>query len=185
MKLIAFDLESGGGSSEFSLLTGCFKILRPNSDLKLIVEDRLYLTIKHDIYKIHPEAMEVNGLNLKEIEANGVSVSKAGELLFKFIKKNGSEEKLIPLGHAITNDIRMVNAQILKENNWNQFVSFKYLDTQVLAMTLQYKGKIPADLSLKLKSLCEYFKLTGFNYHTAEGDTDATISLYEEEVRLI
>jgi hypothetical protein len=41
-------------------------------------------------------------------------------------------------------------------------------------------GILPETLELKLGTLCEHLGLTGFAFHTDEGDVDATIALLEK-----
>ena len=186
MRLICFDLESGGGSLDFSVLTGNFKIFSHDSDLNFKIEDSLSLVIKHDIYKVHPEGMKVNQLDLNWVDANGVSTSKAGELLINFLRKNDAmKNKLHPMGHGIRGDIDQINSQILNKNNWGNFVLHNYIDTGVLALALVGNGILPEDQGLSLEALCNYFNLSGFKYHTAEGDCDANIALYLELQKLI
>ena len=181
MKFICFDLESGGPSIEYSVLSASFSVIEHNiEDLSFKLIDELDFMIKHDVYKVHPGGMAVNKLDLNEVDAKGVSLSQAGSLLITFIKKHGSKsgDLLIPLGHGIKGDIDQIHHQkILSPNNWSNYVSHKTLDTGGLALAYQTMGLLPVDLSLKLSELCSFFKLSGYEFHTARGDKLATIDL--------
>jgi hypothetical protein len=190
MKFICFDIEAGGAGLNYSILTLCFKIVTFDKTGFQII-DTLHLVIKHDVYKVCPEGLAINQLDLAWVTANGISISEAGKMLFRFLEKHGSKELLIPLGHGVSGDILQITNPLYKEdrimglNVWHRFVSYFAQDTGQIAFLLRSVGKLPVDLALGLKNLCTYFNKTGFNFHTCEGDVDGTIAVYAEELALI
>jgi hypothetical protein len=186
MRIIAFDLESGGPSKEYSLLTAYFKV-GDFLEGSFRTVDSLFLPIKHDVYRVHPGGMKVNGLDLADLEANGLTLSNAGGLLRNFLKQyRGTGQPLItPLGHGAKGDLDIIWEQLLGDKTWGAYVSRCYLDTGVLALSLKAYGLLPADLDINLESLCEYFKVGPFLWHSAAGDTDGTIAVFEALQKLL
>ncbi len=180
-KFIAFDNETGGVAPETSLLTVYFAILDEN----LNQIDELDLILKPNDgkpYVVEAGGLEVNKINLIEHDKKAITYSEGGQLLVKLLRKHasGAGEKLTPLGHNVPFDIAGVNNHLLGAKTWNQFVSYKIQDTQQNASFLQRKGMLPADMSVRLQTLIEYFnvKVEG-ELHTSKYDTLCTVEVYK------
>jgi DNA polymerase III alpha subunit (gram-positive type) len=180
-KFIAFDNETGGIAPETSLLTVYFAIL----DDKLNLVDELDLKLKPNDgkpYLVEAGGLAVNKINLIEHDKTAITYSEGGQLLVKLLKKHAvGKDRLTPLGHNVTFDIRGVTNNLLGDKTWNQFVSYKIQDTQVCARFLQLKGYFPADMSMSLGSLANHFniKLTDGTEHESKYDTQLTIEVYK------
>lgn len=183
MKYLALDLELGGPALEYSLLTASFGVF---SDDQFV--DILNLAIQYDVYHIHPEAMQVNGINLLQHHQSGVSQSEAGAQLIKFLKKHGAGNNLIPVGHGIHSDIAHINQSILSKKHWDNHVSWNVVDTGIEARFLQAAGLLPPDISLSLSNLCAHLEIGvegDYAYHTAEFDMWMTFNLHRKLVSLV
>lgn len=185
MKFIAFDNETGGINPKTSLLTTYFAIL----DAKLNKIDELELLLKpndNEPYVVEAEGLFVNKINLIEHDKVAQTCSQGGQQLVKLLKKHHtSGEFLTPLGHNVPFDIAGVNNHLLGQKTWNQFVSYKIQDTQVIASFMQRKGYLPADMSMSLFSLAYHFniKLDG-EQHTSRYDTLLTVEVYKSLLKL-
>ncbi len=170
------DSESGGPGSEFSLLT-CFFLI---TDQNLQVVDSLGLALKHNVYKVSPGGMKVNRINLEEHDKVAISPSLAGQKFVAFLKKNYQGEKIIPVGHGLAGDQRLLWDQLLGEATWGQWVSYNGLDTGVLTRWLALNGRIKTT-SQSLFPLCKDLGVdtSDLSEHTSEGDTWATFRLYK------
>ena len=184
--LIAFDCETGGISEETSLLTVYFAIL----DYKLKQIDELELALKPNNsgpYIVEPEGLFVNKINLYEHDKVAIPYSTGGQQLFNLLKKHNmlDKNKITPLGHNVHFDIATVNRNLLGAKTWNQYVSYKCEDSQVVARHYQRKGILPVDMSISLGSLINFFnvKVPG-EQHQAKYDTLATIEVYKSLLRL-
>jgi hypothetical protein len=185
MRIICLDAELGGPGKEFSLLSITFKVYDKIGRQPPVVVDRLRLKVKHAVYKIHPGGMAVNKIDLAKHDTDPESLTldeiKGQTMLYKFLKKNKPKgDFLVPLGQGVRGDLEVVFENLMKEESWKSFVSVCAMDTLVVAQTFQYWGLLPQDMDLKLATLCDFFKLTGFDFHTDEGDVDATVALLEK-----
>ena len=94
---------------------------------------------------------------------------------------NNNKEKLIPVGHNIAFDINCVTNKLVHPGTWEQFVSYKTLDTCTISQLMRMKNKLPYTVSCGLVSLTEYFNvkpLTG-KPHEADYDCLATLNVLE------
>lgn len=180
-KFIAFDNETGGTHVDTSLLTVYFAILDENLnqidelDLKLKAND-------NGPYVVEAGGLFVNKIDIVEHDKTAITYSEGGQLLVKLLRKHasGTGEKLTPLGHNVPFDIAGVNRHLLGAKTWNQFVSYKIQDTQQNASFLQRKGMLPADMSVRLQTLIEYFNIqVPGELHTSKYDTLCTVEVYK------
>lgn len=182
--MIAFDNETGGIAEETSLLTTYFAVL--DEQYKLIDELELYLKPNDGKpYVVEPGGLAVNKINLIQHDEDAITLSEGGQKLFKLLKHHGINDKLTPLGHNVPFDIGGINRHLLGQKTWNQFVSYKIQDTQVIASYLQRKGKFPVDMSMSLGSLANYFNVqVAGNPHESRYDTLVTIEVYKNLLRM-
>lgn len=93
-------------------------------------------------------------------------------------------EKLEPLGHNVSGDIRRVKEDLVSEGSWNKFVSYRVQDTGTVGNFLKKQGKIPKEISGSLSSYCDHFKIDRTEAHTAKGDCIMTALVYKEMLKL-
>ena len=177
-KFLTLDCETGGLSSETSLLTAYFGIM--NENYKLI--DELYLKLVPDdgIYKVTASGLYVNKIDLTKLQ--GIPYKQGGTLLYNFLDKHRIENKLTPVGQNIQFDIERVTQDLLSKGSWENYVSRRVLDTMVIAKFLQSLDKIPNELSISLTSLTEYLNIeipTG-EAHEARYDALCTVRVLQK-----
>jgi len=157
-KYIAFDCESGG-TEKASLLTVYFAVL----DQKFNVIDELYLYVcpNDRKYVVTGEALGINRINLTEHDQKARTYSDAGQTLFNFLKTqtDNGKEKLIPVGHNIYFDIEAVTEHLLSKGTWSQFVSYRILDTGVVAQLFRAIGLLPNHVNGSLESLLTHYEM--------------------------
>lgn len=187
MKYIVFDTEAGGTyANQHSLLTAYFKIVDEN--FNLIKGGELSLSMKPEAkkdnhtYHVTAEALEVNGINLIEHEKKSISMSLAKPLLYNFIREHSEDgkHKLIPVGHNIRGDINFLFANLINKGNWQQYVSYRHLDTGTLIQEAQRTGKIPRSVSGSLSSVAKHFKIDFLGAHNAKFDVEMTIEIWKK-----
>lgn len=179
-KYLAFDTETGGIEPETSLLTAYFGVL--NSRLELIDELDLYCKPDDDKpYVVTAGGLEINGINLVQHDRHAITYGLAGKKLRELVIKhsNNGKIKMIPLGHNVHFDITGITTKILSKKNWNQYVSYRVVDTQIYARCLQLKGVIPGDQSVSLGNLITYLNVRGIEgrAHEAKYDALATVEV--------
>lgn len=199
MKYIVLDTETGGLRREHSLLTAAFAILDGN----LNIIDRLELKLLPDnwnertgegYYRVRGQALSVNKLNLDELEKEGITIEKAECLLKQFIKKHAETGKtfidpetfkprpvielLVPLGHHVAFDIERIK-DTFPNSGWNKYVTYRSLDTMIIAAFLQHIGMLPMEQGIGLGKLAALYNIP-HNAHDAMGDVEATIAVYRE-----
>jgi oligoribonuclease (3'-5' exoribonuclease) len=179
MKYIAFDVEAGGTEVDHSMLSAYFVVI--DEDLKTVYGE-LDLLIKPDNgnYVVTAEALGVNRINLIEHDKVAITESKAGTLLYNFLKThapNGTV-KLTPLGHGIAFDVQFVKRHLLNKS-FNQFVSYRMLDTSSIIQFMKLVGQVPRDLAGSLSEIATYFGVSTVTNiaHTAKGDTWMVIEI--------
>lgn len=184
-RFIAFDIESGGTTSDLSLLTAYFLVLddQLNSieslDLKAKPNDGKYL--------LTAGGMAVNKIDIVKHDSEAVSYSEAGKRLWSFLQRhsNSGKIKLIPIGKNVEFDINGITAHLIGRTTWNNFVSYRTVEVTSLAMVAQITGKLPAGLSLSLGSLAEHFKVVvEGSAHEAKYDTLITVEVLKKLMAL-
>jgi DNA polymerase III epsilon subunit-like protein len=184
---IALDIELGGLEREHSLLTAYFSVL--DEQFEEIAE--LYLFVKPNDdkgYVIDPEAMAVNRINLIEHDQIAIPSSEAGQLLFKFLRdwSGNGQYKLVPIGHGVIGDLQCIWEKLLRRKVFEQFCSYRKIDTSAVTQFLKAVGMFPQEVSGSLGSLIEHFKLKGVtNSHDAKDDTRATVAILQELIKLV
>ena len=166
------DAESGGGGIEHSLLSAYFIVI--DEDLKTVYGE-LDLLIKPNDgnYVVTAEGLGVNKIQLIEHDKIAITESRAGTLLYNFLKQHAPDgPKLTPLGHGIAFDIEFIKKHLLNKS-FNQFVSYRMLDTSNVIQFMKLTGSVPRDLAGSLSEIAAYFGISTITNipHTARGDT--------------
>lgn len=128
-----------------------------------------------------PQIFIPAGINLDEILAGQfIHLSKHN------IKFEGEStiEKLEPLGHNVSGDIRRVKEDLISEGSWNKFVSYRVQDTGTVGNFLKKQGKIPKEISGSLGSYANHFGIDNSKAHDAKGDCEMTLAVYKEMLKL-
>lgn len=180
-KYLALDVESGGlNHNETSVLEYYFIVLDEN----LNELNSLHLLTKPDdgVYKVNPDAMAVNKIDLIEHNKVAIPEREAKTKLYNFLDKvtEGGKEKLIWVGHNVHFDRDAVFAKLLTRNTCDKFCKYYVLDTGAIAQFLKVCGVMPEEVGGSLTSLIEYYQVDGSNSHRAEDDIRATIEVLSE-----
>lgn len=186
IKYIALDTETGGTDpKQHSLLTLYVGIY--NNSLELIHGN--HFKFKHPVYHVTAEGMNINKINLLELDKEGHGFSLAGQKLFNMLKQHSEKgaNKLIPIGHNVKFDIGyVIDSGLLSKGNWEQFVSYRTLDTGIIAQFLKIAGKMPQDISGSLGSLSSFYGVKAEGaLHDAEVDTKVTVEVLRNMIKSI
>lgn len=176
-KLLFLDSETGGLNKESSLLT--LSAIVTGSDLSIQEELNLSIKPSDGNYVVSAQALEINKINLSEHWKTSESIDVCKQKLYEFIKKNSEDgkNKLIPCGHGIVFDLRKIWDVLLRRSSWEQFCSYRTIDTGAVARTLILAGIIPGNIHGSLEAYCKYFNITVGVLHTARDDNLASIEL--------
>jgi DNA polymerase III alpha subunit (gram-positive type) len=173
------DTETGGLTPRYSLLTLAaivadkdFNPIRGGTD-----KDTLYLEIRHPTYIVSPEALTINKIDLTHHSARGVKLEEAKQKFEDFLQtaRVVAGDKLIPIGHNLSFDLKFVWAQLMSEDVWRRYCQHQALDTMIAARFFKAAGVI--DCNCNLTALCELFHVDTADAHNALGDTRSTMAV--------
>jgi len=190
---IALDCEMGGVDLKYSLLTAYFMIY--DDDWTPCRE--LYLRLKPDDgdYIVCAEALNVNKIDLVKHDKIAIPYhegrSQFGNWLRRYYGEPG-KDKLRALGHNVNGDIRFVWDKIYARKKWENYVSYRQLDTATICQYLKDCGKLPKKVdgtegvSGSLISLVKYFGIPHDEntLHDAKVDTLLTVEVYKRLLTL-
>lgn len=186
---IALDVETGGLTQDVSLLTAYFAFIRRCDNGDMVKLDDLDLKIKpnDDIYRVTAESLEINQIDLKQHNKIAITEKQAGTKLYDKLRLwyADSDDKLIPIGHNVAFDIRRVTNTLVSVGSWEQYVSYRVLDTCTIAQFLRLRGDLPKDLSCSLVNLSNYFNVEVDGLpHEAKYDTLSTVKVLENLLKI-
>lgn len=181
-KLLFIDVETGGLDPEVSsLLTVSFSVYKNGK----VLGSRDFL-IKHDVYNVTVQALEVNHINLIELDKIATHAKTVVKEIISFIRNNSKLGELpVVAGHGVDFDIRFLD-KLFRDNGekLSDYISHRKLDTCGIINFLKYTGKIDIK-SASLESAIEYFNIDTNGRHVSRDDVDATIKVYEKLNELI
>ncbi len=184
-KFMGFDAETGGVTTDCSLLTMFFTVM--DNDLNEV--DKLHLKVKPNngaAYIVTAEALRINKIDLVEHDKVAITESEAGRLLREFLVKHSEngKVKIIPVGHNVGFDEDFIWMHLLNRREYHKYMSYRKLDTGVIAQFLKKKGLIPNTVSGSLTSLVEHYclKFKG-EAHQEDADTYATVDVLKEMLK--
>ena len=181
-RYLVMDIESGGLGHECSLLTAYLMVLdenlAPGAELDLAIKP------ENELYVLTAQGMGVNGIDLQKHDKAAETTRVASQRLYEFLKKQSSDgkEKLTPLGHGVAFDVPWLAGPqgLISKNSWEQFVSYVYVDTGVVARFLQDCGRVPRRVKHSLSALAAHFAIEFKEAHTARGDALMTAEVYRK-----
>lgn len=182
MNYLWFDTEtSGKDAKKYHVLTAYFAICDSNHQ---IIDD-LELQLKPDSGGIdfEQEALDVNGIDLNEhiSDPNTITYSEGKTKILEFFEKNkvkGKRRSFIPCGHNFAFDENFIFSRVMSQEDWEQFVHYRRLDTSVICNFLKDVNVLPDDTG-SLTSLVEHFKIPKGEAHNARGDVHMNIEVYK------
>ena len=186
-----FDTETGGLTTDYSLLTASFIAVDENFDIIPVPEapTGLYIKIKHDDYVLTHGALQVNKIDILQHDKESIPLAAAQQDLLTYIKDVLAETKrkaLIPAGHNVEFDKRFVLQYLLDAESWEKYFTYPVLDTAIIARFLASAKLHDRAFSLGrlLKKFVPEFELGAGDLHNAEIDTLGTIMLAKKFVSL-
>lgn len=149
----------------------------------------LYLQLKpeaNEHYIVDAQGLAVNKINLVEHDKVAITCKQAKTLLYDFLKKHSSSERLVPIGHATKSDIRRICDNLISDGSWEQFCSYHFVDTSVVLQFLRACGKMPMDTDGSVSSLAAHFNIDvdKNTLHDAKYDTQLTAAVYQKMIEL-
>ena len=175
-KYIALDTETGGVNPKTTTLLSIYLIALDENLAQVGEPFEAKLADKSGVYRLTKGAMQVNKIDITNHE--GVHPDKVRVHLAEWLSQHALGAKLTPIGHNIQFDLGYIFEQLMPQEEWEKYVSYRTIDISATANFLKFVGKIPAMQNTSLQGLSEYFKLswTG-DAHSAEVDTLMTVEI--------
>jgi hypothetical protein len=175
MKYLVLDTESGSRHANSTLLTASFIVF----DTDFNFQKKLNMFLKPEEgehYIVDAQGMAVNKINLVEHHKLAVTNKQAKPYLFEFLKEHGSNERLVPVGHAVKGDIERIVNNLISRGSWEQFCTYHFIDTSVVLQFLRICGLMPMDCDGSIEALAAHFNIEHHGpLHVSE--TDALITM--------
>ncbi len=179
MNLLFLDTETGGISTEHSVLTLTFTECTFEAD-KILRKSRLSVSVKpnNSIYRVNPEALNINGINLIEHSKSAVFYKEAESLIVDYIKQRfeaNNRNKLVLVGQNIQFDLdHLITPSIINPDSFYRYVDRRVIDIVSISQFAKLCGLIPMDQSLSLSTLAQHLNIpiNELKLHTAEYDND-------------
>lgn len=189
-KVLILDTETGGlNPKDYSLLTiGMIAVDIENAK----VLGKEYIEIKHDIYHVHPKALEVNKLDLVKHHngKNALSPKDAVGKFVDFVKKHFKDDEMPapPAGHNYPFDESFLKELFRQAGaNYEKFVSYQSIDTLALLRMLAALDIIPGS-ACRLDGARKHFGIMskrGGQAHNALTDCEDTLTLLSKLSELL
>ena len=182
MNYLWFDTETGGLNPKVhSLLTAYFAIC--DKDLNILNELELQLK-PSDLSKLSltQGAMDINKINIEEhLKDPGTITYEEGRVKLKqFLLKNkikGKRKSFMPAGHNIQFDKEMIWEQLMPQDEFEEEVHYRTIDTSNICNFLKDVDILPNDVG-NLESLVDLFQVLKRETHNAKDDVLMNIEVY-------
>lgn len=189
---MAFDTETGGLKPEkHSLLTAYFAFCIKNDKDEFEVIDDLSLSLLDPTgeFRITPQAMEVNRIDLRKHRTEAISPIEGARLLFEKMEKYSKGGKITLIGQNIPFDEGFINVNLIPKSIWGNMVYVDpkmKRDTREILGAMKMQGKIPAAQSLSLGKVAEYLGVSvdSESLHNAKYDVLLTIKVLEKTMKM-
>lgn len=172
------DTETGGSRPEtHSLLTIGLVTLDTRS---LDVTNPQLIRVRHDVYHVNAEAMEVNGLDVREHHALASPPEEAAEAVRAYLRGERGRRVMIG-GHNVAFDERFLRALV---PDWRSLVLGGTVDTKATAQFLLHAGVLTDVAGTRLEDLAARFDIP-LRPHDALEDAVATARVYAAFLKLL
>jgi DNA polymerase III epsilon subunit-like protein len=135
-------------------------------------------------YRVTDKAMEVNGLNLADVNADGLTTPELAARILTFVDRVKAAyfpgEKVVFAGHNVPFDIGFIRELLRAAGNgaleqWGMKVSHQVLDTKPVIFALQQRGYFAGLGSSSLGNVAGYLGVqVDGALHQADVDADVT-----------
>lgn len=183
---IVFDTETGGlNPKNTDLLQVGMIFIKGNK-----IVEKCEFNVKQDIYRVTPDALKLNKIDLIEHnqQKNLMSKESIGYAITNLKNKIYNNKKIPVLGHNVNFDLNFIYENILSKDKWEELFSYRNVDTAGISRFLIDAGKLPGLYKNDLSSLMVYFNLgseLSENRHTALFDAECTMTIYNKFLELI
>lgn len=186
---LGIDIETGGLTADVSLLTAYFGFYElVNGKFNKLDELDLKIKPNDGIYRVTGESLAINNINLVEHDKIAIFEKIAGQELYKKLQNwfVFSKDKFIPVGHNVAFDIRKITTTLISMGSWENFVSYRVMDTCTIAQFQRISGKLPENLSCSLGHLAGYYKVQiNGKHHEAKCDVEMTMAVLENLMKTV
>ena len=173
MKLVVADTETGGLDSKVhSLLSVGMWTL---DTVERTLTDPLYFLVKEPHIVTTPYAMAINGLDLVDIERDGLTPHEALCAINEYCSRVCRQP--IPVGHNVGFDIGFLERLLDLIPGTSLPFHYRTIDVPSLLTTMYLAGVLPKDISSSKKAL-EYFGMHRGSVHNALDDAECTGKVY-------
>lgn len=183
---LVIDTEHGGflEGEPLTLLEAYLGVF--NSDFQFIEDLTLKVRPENGLYEVQGEALGVNKIDLYQHDKEAMTFKEARPMVFDLIHRNSNAgaSKLIPVGHNVAGDIALIRKSIISRGAWRNHVSYRVVDSSVVAQFLKLQGKLPMSLRGSLGELCKHLGVKLDNAHTAKADAVASALAVKEMLKL-
>jgi DNA polymerase III alpha subunit (gram-positive type) len=180
---ITIDIETGGIGDDKSILQAYMGLCEKQNDQFFLVDEvNVLIKPNDDVYKITAESLTITNIDLVAHNKIAVTEKRAGTIIYDALRRwyDISKDKLIPIGHNVAFDIRRISNTLISQGSWDQYVSYRVIDTCTIAQFLRLRGNLPNNLSCSLVKLVEYFNIEVDGLpHEAKYDALSTVKVLE------
>jgi len=182
-----FDTETGGLEPRHSVLE--FYGITLTKDLEPVSELHMFIRPNDgEDYVVTSGALAVNKIDLVAHSQNSITRNEASLKLYNFLKesKESAGRKLIPAGHNIPFDLKMVFGQLMNQKTWETWCDYHFLDTCVLAEAMKIAGVLGQKVS-RLGTIAEKLgvKFDASNLHGAKYDIMVNLEVLKKMISFI
>ncbi len=168
------DIETSGTEpSKCGILE--FGVLKVKPNLKDIIHEANFVIKPDNIENVYydPGALKVNNISLKEINDNGVSAKSLRSTIASYFTKD-----TLVIGHNFNFDFLFISKLLEdnEDNNYNNLLKPRYIDTSSLLLPLVMFGLIPKNT---LYEACKFFNINNQGAHRAINDAYITLEVFK------
>lgn len=176
--LLVLDTETGGLTSDYSLLT--FHGMLVDQNYNVVSELSLKVKPSDGIYKVCAGALNVNKINLVEHDKGAIPYAEAGMQIKNWIWSHAAGSTIVPCGQNVQGDISIIKKHLLPD--WDKYVSHRFIDTLPISMFLKFNNKIPSNTRCSLSSLVKHYgiDISEDSLHDARMDCYATLEVLKK-----
>ena len=182
MRLLFVDTETGGTNPEMdALLEVALVVYEDNEELA----SRVWKIKTGDKHCCQP-ALNVNHIDIERHNSMAKDREVAAKEIVAFIKQWFPSGPAILAGHNTSFDAEFIRILITEntDENYRLLISYRMLDTASLLTFFAINDRLPED-ALSLDGAFKYFGIKVKGRHTALGDVEGTISLFDNLSELL
>lgn len=182
-KILFLDTETGGIDPDESSLLSIGLVSWDNGE----ITDSREIRIKHEVFKISPQAIATNKIDLIDFVKKSVSPNMAVEELMDFLNNNFKNcwGKIVIGGHNTNFDINFLKKFLICQKlKFESIFTHRFIDTASILKFLYFAGKLPQDVSSS-DAAFRYFNIHIDKRHSALEDALGTARLFTELLNIV